>query len=49
MKSNETPPVTLCIVLLRLREEFNIQFVFSQFKKLYSKLGEAKEINHKKY
>lgn len=39
MKNNKTTLVTPCIVLvyilLRAREEINVQFAFAQFKKYY--------------
>lgn len=44
MKGDETPPVTLCKVLLRFREEFNVQgFFFPNLKNYMKNLEKAKK------
>lgn len=44
----KTPHGTLCVVLLRFREEFNLEFVFLNFKNSIKDLEKAKKSTIKK-
>lgn len=49
MESSETPRVTLCVaLLLRFKEEFNIEFAFPNFKNGIKDLEKAKKSTIKK-